>query len=394
MDSQLDIIRAVRTGYAAYEALSRDQTAHVMGVTSCGVFVWLDAGPVVFVSAEPYAGPLTIVLPGGWRSAYCVLRSAYCPLPGAVDSLRVGSPALVRSGQLVLPDVGLVISAAAEDVWRAPPVAARLAPLSARLDTLHGLARAALASGRDLGLGAWLPHLLETEVGRSGAGSQEPIRTFVRYEWIKMSVPLPLDLQSSGVAATVAVDCKSTASMGRIPFSQQSGRLSPYSLLPTPCSLLLGKGRGLTPSGDDVVIGLLLAINRWQAASWEAEHLARFNRAVVEAAYGKTTRLSANLIECAARGEADERLIGLVDGVFGGAPDQATCAAYMLGWGGSSGIDALVGIALAVVTGRTLDIWEHSRDQGVDQALSEAALAPERAVVQGAGLPVHRVRSG
>jgi hypothetical protein len=92
------------------------------------------------------------------------------------------------------------------------------------------------------------------------------------------------------------------------------------------------------------VLGLLLMLNRWQA-----EHdWSELNRAVIAAAYQKTTTISANLIECAAAGQADERLIAVVEGIAAGSTAWETCVEHVLGWGSSSGIDALVGMTIAL----------------------------------------------
>jgi hypothetical protein len=70
------------------------------------------------------------------------------------------------------------------------------------------------------------------------------------------------------------------------------------------------------------------------------------NQRVIDLAYQRTTTLSANLIACAAHGEADERLINAVDGIVTGTPSHAACVECVLGWGHSSGLDALIGMAL------------------------------------------------
>jgi hypothetical protein len=107
---------------------------------------------------------------------------------------------------------------------------------------------------------------------------------------------------------------------------------------------VLGQGRGLTPSGDDLAIGLLLMLNRW----YTERDWTEVNRTVIEMAYRTTTTISANLIECAADGQGDERLIILVDGIATGSTSIAECVACVLGWGNSSGLDALIGMAIAV----------------------------------------------
>jgi hypothetical protein len=61
---------------------------------------------------------------------------------------------------------------------------------------------------------------------------------------------------------------------------------------------LLGVGPGLTPSGDDIVAGFLVGARSFGLAEDP------FRDAVLEAAPGGTTDLSAALLRCAARGEA------------------------------------------------------------------------------------------
>ncbi|MCJ7548674.1 MAG: DUF2877 domain-containing protein, partial [Anaerolineae bacterium] len=109
----------------------------------------------------------------------------------------------------------------------------------------------------------------------------------------------------------------------------------------------LGLGSGLTPSGDDFVMGLVLSLNRWQSVLQPGHSLSVFNDQVVEAAYGCTTTLSANLIECAVLGLADERLIRAVDFLAAAKYDQAEVLPGLLNWGNSSGVDALVGMMTA-----------------------------------------------
>jgi hypothetical protein len=111
---------------------------------------------------------------------------------------------------------------------------------------------------------------------------------------------------------------------------------------------LLGFGSGLTPSGDDLAIGLMLTLNRWGETLVPGIELQELNHSVVQSAAIKTSALSANLIECAVNGEADERLINALDGIMTGIPDSEACARLLLSWGNSSGGDTLTGIALAL----------------------------------------------
>lgn len=97
---------------------------------------------------------------------------------------------------------------------------------------------------------------------------------------------------------------------------------------------LLGLGPGLTPSGDDVVAGMLLARRRRLGGTGPVDLLREAAR--------RTTSLSANLLELASRGEAEERLLALCDHVLTGAP----CGWEFLDWGAHSGLDVLVGMGL------------------------------------------------
>ena len=110
----------------------------------------------------------------------------------------------------------------------------------------------------------------------------------------------------------------------------------------------LGAGEGLTPSGDDFVIGFLLAVNRYKVSFWRNDDLESLNRRVVGAGYQKTTRLSANLIEMATWGESDERLVNAMDYIQGADYSREKIAGDLAGWGHSSGLAVLAGIAAAI----------------------------------------------
>lgn len=110
----------------------------------------------------------------------------------------------------------------------------------------------------------------------------------------------------------------------------------------------LGLGPGLTPSGDDFVIGVILALSRWGPKLLPDLDADRLFESVIPAACRKTTTLSANLIGCAAQGQADERLLAALDGFMTGAPDVGSCAAGLSSWGSTSGIAALAGMGLVI----------------------------------------------
>ncbi|RPI87296.1 MAG: DUF2877 domain-containing protein [Chloroflexi bacterium] len=122
--------------------------------------------------------------------------------------------------------------------------------------------------------------------------------------------------------------------------------------LPESLSLLeslLGSGPGLTPFGDDLVAGFLLTLNRWGDIIHPGLEVEAVNDHLVSAARKKTTSLSANLIECAAAGQADERLILALDDLISRNRDPNTCAGYFQSYGSSSGFASFLGMRLGLL---------------------------------------------
>jgi hypothetical protein len=110
-----------------------------------------------------------------------------------------------------------------------------------------------------------------------------------------------------------------------------------------PVRELVGAGPGLTPSGDDALCGILLALRLLGpgTASMRA-HL----WAAVEERLGFTTGLSASLLVEASEGYAVPPLVSLCEAVVGG--DRATVrslVARVAAIGHSSGRDLLAGLA-------------------------------------------------
>ena len=102
---------------------------------------------------------------------------------------------------------------------------------------------------------------------------------------------------------------------------------------------LLGLGAGLTPAGDDLACGALLGLARWGNALAPTIDLDAVADALLPQAWKRTTALSASLVECAAHGQADERLLMALDGLITGQPAADECAALLAAYGSSSGAD-------------------------------------------------------
>jgi len=117
---------------------------------------------------------------------------------------------------------------------------------------------------------------------------------------------------------------------------------------------LAGLGGGLTPAGDDFVLGVLLA-------AWAGLYGARAERqagAIAEAAAPRTTTLSAAYLRAAARGECSAYWHALFAALL--KPDAAElrqALSALLAVGHTSGADALAGFLAGrlVAPGRVVD---------------------------------------
>jgi len=108
---------------------------------------------------------------------------------------------------------------------------------------------------------------------------------------------------------------------------------------------LIGLGSGLTPSGDDFLIGALAMLDALEQTNIHAE----LGRAVVAAA-DRTSPLSASFLRAAAAGHVGENLHRMIAAIMTGEADAAVAAATRIGH--TSGWDTLAG---AVVTARSAD---------------------------------------
>lgn len=113
---------------------------------------------------------------------------------------------------------------------------------------------------------------------------------------------------------------------------------------------LVGLGPGLTPSGDDVLAGLLVALRHLGTAAeapkavWLADWLAA---TVTYDARTRTTPISATLLHCAARGEACPEAIAVLRGIAGRQPlEPALTALHRIGH--TSGADLAQGLDIGL----------------------------------------------
>lgn len=115
---------------------------------------------------------------------------------------------------------------------------------------------------------------------------------------------------------------------------------------------LVGLGPGLSPSADDALMGLMVAL-WWSTDSLggDIEGVKKINEAVVSCA-DRTTLLSQQLLKHAARGETNEAVEVLLNAIFmGEAEDVEAGAEKVLRIGETSGMDMMVGLLLGLRLG-------------------------------------------
>ena len=108
---------------------------------------------------------------------------------------------------------------------------------------------------------------------------------------------------------------------------------------------MAGLGVGLTPSGDDFLIGVMYAL--W--AIFDRKDAARWSRTIADAASCRTTMLSGAMLQESANGHASEHWHALVDVLCKENVTDVTRACLdILSLGHTSGADMLAGFLLSI----------------------------------------------
>jgi hypothetical protein len=161
-----------------------------------------------------------------------------------------------------------------------------------------------------------------------GLGAVPPAKLASAVLWLTGSVADPLD--TTGQAAVVEL----VRALGTgEPVDPAVGRL-------------LGRGPGLTPTGDDVLAGALVCLSALGAPA-----AATLGAAVAQAAPAATTTVSVALLRHAVRGECIPQLADLLDAIAGDESGLPRAAGGLLAVGHCSGAGLLHGVlvALAIV---------------------------------------------
>jgi hypothetical protein len=292
-----DSLKGVKIGVTAKNLCTQNALGLVIGQSSRGLFLRLPSDWIIYLSEEEWPGPLTLILTDS---------------QGRLQRIEQGEQAQIHSWGIEFLNQGLVIDITQAQVWQATPPTANAFPLAEIKSRLVDL----------------IEHL---QVGRSNRDLEQLLNR----------------IQQSKI--NLHIDVAKTESY-LIPTLSDAQQNSPDQVIKA-CEVLLGRGSGLTPAGDDIILGLLLAFRRWGSILYPMPDLKKVLLEVPQAAHMKTTTLSANLIECASQGQADLRLIQALDGLITGQPDLDICAEYLADWGSSSGVEVLCGIGAVLAAG-------------------------------------------
>jgi hypothetical protein len=126
-------------------------------------------------------------------------------------------------------------------------------------------------------------------------------------------------------------------------------RTRDVQLFLTGCERLIGLGPGLTPSGDDLLLGFLATHRVWSSALWQMIVDSRLN-APLQAAARRTHTLSSALLLSALQGTFAEIIYDLFEAFLFYPEEAQDQADELLRLGHTSGADLLAGVILGLTT--------------------------------------------
>jgi len=289
-------VSATSIGRPAVDVLAQGKEFIIRGVTSRGIFVSVDEKAIIFLSRERFKGPLIVNLP--WD-------------PIVLDQIAIKAEGKVcpHGFRFLYPDLFIDLSSA--ETWSAVNLWSPIPPpgSTANRSQISGFL-----------------NLLQ-----SRASAPNEMIAAARQAINPATLPQPDDGDET------------SKYIHQVYRAVQANDLT---ALQSAAHYLAGRGRGLTPSGDDFLLGLVYGLfmlpYRFQVIREPASAM------IVATVKKRSTLISANLVECAAAGEVDERLGTAFQAML--HPELPPDAAIrgILGWGSSSGMDATAGMSVII----------------------------------------------
>ncbi len=283
------IIPAVSLGQFAKGLLHQQENAVPAGISSRGLYLRPPDDTILFLSFEKFRGPLTVNI-----------NTKH----GAIPETKSDSPVFLSPAKITFPEEGIQINLENAEVWNASLPSGKLPAETSRSRLETTIEQTLRQTERD--------------------NSRDLFNSVLPGNTIHIPDIPGFDHHLTQFLAALEQN-KST--MGG---EELSG--------------LLGLGSGLTPLGDDFILGVILTLNRWEQVLIPVQGLKELNDNLLKNAKEKTTALSASLLSCAIEGAADERLLAVLDSFFAGEESSPRDLDNLLKWGSSSGIGVLAGM--------------------------------------------------
>ncbi len=291
-------IKAASIGCEVARLLRAGVPGRIIGSTSKGLFTRTPGGEVFFISYQSFRSPITVVLGEPCTELLEVENDEEVLLNASGMELRGGS-VRIECGQL--------------KSWVPPLPRGKASAAGLRRDRVEAIAAAAV--------------------------SAKPYDGFSPLAAALLAINAPLSIAPEDRTVFRRIES----------ILRANTRREPHPVL-AEMEGLLGYGRGLTPSGDDFVLGFLLAVTRWgRSLGYEKDAVEAYCTGLVRLADEKTTSLSRMFIRQAAMGRGDERHLAMIDGIMTGAPQEEVCLKYVLETGNSSGIDSFLGMVVGIL---------------------------------------------
>ncbi len=276
-------------GALAAETITSADSGSIIGITSKGAFI--RAGDhIIFLTCADYRSPFNLTLSNADHR---------------LTELQPGDLVVFRAGELYIPEARITIRTDTAEIWT-PPLPS---PLKASLNEQMALA------------GQWIENFWR----------KDPEKGLL---FLANESGVQIDTEISNSVRSLLEGIKQEN------FEKFMGGVR----------VLLGRGGGLTPSGDDLVTGFFLYHMRYdQSMGIVRQVIHDWLSQVTYLAYETTTTISANRLAAARRGWSEDLFLRIIDALFdstnkldGRFFERLTC------FGHSSGVDTFMGIYFAI----------------------------------------------
>ncbi len=286
----------ITIGKVAYDWLLQSSQAVVWGNTSTGLFLNIQPDKIIFLTSSDHFGPVNIIirnqLPTHWENK---------------DKIQI----IHQENEFILFNQQDELQIMIDDIWHTPiKPPGRISPAEQQNRLLQSAKQISiLKSGQ-----GFSPLLIPSLRNEPPADREDE---WLNQSWNKIN-QLNQSLLKKDVDKVLNV-------------SKQ----------------LIGSGRGLTPSGDDLLTGLFFMQQRWfENTDW----LDEIFQSLVQEFQQHTTAVSSTLFQCAIQGEADARIQELSDALMSADIPFQQQALQLARWGNSSGADVFLGMLLAIAS--------------------------------------------